>query len=122
MADSKPAVLQAAGAVLAAEVVSRARPNVKLIGLLALGHLIIDVNQGALSAVLPFLKNAHGLSYAQVAMIVLTGNLASSIIQPLFGYLSDQTARRWLLPISIALSGLGLALIGIAPSYGAVLA
>jgi hypothetical protein len=69
MADSKPAVLQAAGAVLAAEVVSRARPNVKLIGLLALGHLIIDVNQGALVAVLPFLKNAHGLSYAQVAML-----------------------------------------------------
>jgi hypothetical protein len=35
MADSKPAVLQAAGAVLAAEETSRVRPNVKLIGLLA---------------------------------------------------------------------------------------
>jgi hypothetical protein len=42
MADSKPAVLQAAGSALAAEVASRARPNVKLIGLLALGHFVAD--------------------------------------------------------------------------------
>jgi FSR family fosmidomycin resistance protein-like MFS transporter len=122
MADSNPAVLQAAGSALAAEVASRARPNVKLIGLLALGHLVIDVNQGALTALLPFLKTAHGLSYAQAATIVLMTNLASSIIQPLFGYLSDQTARRWLLPISIGLTGLGLALIGVAPGYPVILA
>jgi len=122
MADSKPAVLDAAGSVLAAEVASRARPNVKLIGLLALGHLVIDLNQGSFSAILPFLKIEHGLSYSQVAMMVLVMSLTSSMIQPLFGYLSDQTARRWLLPISVVLSGAGLALIGLAPSYVAVLA
>jgi FSR family fosmidomycin resistance protein-like MFS transporter len=122
MADSKPAILEAAGSVLAAEVASRARPNVKLIGLLALGHLVIDLNQGSFSAILPFLKIEHGLSYSQVAMAVLTMSLTSSMIQPLFGYLSDQTARRWLLPIAVVLSGVGLALIGLAPSYLAVLA
>src|SRR5437870_341037 len=122
MADSKPAVLQAAGPLLAAEVISRARPNVKLIGLLALGHLVIDVNQGALSALLPFLKTAHGLTYAQAAMIVLMSTMTSSIIQPLFGYLSDQSGRRWLLPTSIALAGVGFALTGVAPSYPVILA
>jgi FSR family fosmidomycin resistance protein-like MFS transporter len=122
MADSTPAVLHAAGSSLVVEPSPRVRANVKLIGLLALGHLVIDVNQGALSAVLPFLKNVHGLTYVQAAMIVLTANLTSSIIQPLFGYLSDQIARRWLLPLSIALSGLGLAFTGVAPSYEAILA
>ena len=122
MADSKPAVLHTAGSSLIRATSARIRPNLKLIGLLALGHLVIDVNQGSLSAILPFLKNAHGLSYAQAATIVLTANLTSSIIQPLFGYLSDQTARRWLLPLSVVLSGLGLAFIGVAPSYGAILA
>ena len=122
MADSKPAVLHAAGSALVSEASARTRPNLKLIGLLAFGHLIIDVNQGSLSAILPFLKNAHGLSYAQAAMIVLMANLTSSVIQPLFGYLSDQTARRWLLPLSIAFSGLGVALTGIAPSYTVILA
>ena len=121
MADSKPAVMDAAGASLVASFPTRVRPNLKLIGLLALGHLVIDVNQGALSAILPFLRNLHGLTYAQAATIVLTANLTSSIVQPLFGYLSDQTARRWLLPVSVLLSGLGLALIGIAPTYGGIL-
>ena len=115
-------MLSAAGSVLTAGAPARVRPNVKLIGLLALGHLVIDVNQGSLTAILPFLKNAHGLSYAQAAMILLIANLTSSIIQPLFGYLSDQTARRWLLPLSVMLSGIGLAFTGLAPSYPAVLA
>src|SRR5207247_3250382 len=66
-------------------------------------------------------KNAHGLSYAQAATIVLVGNLTSSLIQPLFGYLSDQLARRWILPTSVFLSGAGVALIGIAPGYLTVL-
>lgn len=122
MADSKPAVLSAAGPVLSAAVSGRVRPNVKLIGLLAAGHCIIDVNQGSLTALLPFLKTAHALSYAQAAMILLIANLTSSIIQPLFGYLSDQIARRWLLPASVLLSGLGLGLTGLAPSYPVILA
>jgi hypothetical protein len=60
MADSTPAALQAAGHSHAA--LSALRPNVKLIGLLALGHLVIDVNQGSLSALLPFLKSTHELT------------------------------------------------------------
>ncbi len=115
MADSTAVTTFAAGA-------ARVRPHTKLIALLALGHLVIDLNQGALPAVLPFLRKAHGLSYAQAATIVLVGNLASSLIQPLFGYFSDRIARRWLLPASVFLSGAGLALIGVAPGYGAILA
>jgi FSR family fosmidomycin resistance protein-like MFS transporter len=122
MADSKSAALEEVAAssfVVAAE---RVKPHAKLIALLALGHFVIDLNQGSIPAVLPFLRNAHGLSYAQAATIVLVGNVASSLIQPLFGYLSDQIARRWILPTSVFLSGAGLALTGVAPGYPTVLA
>jgi len=95
----------------------RVRPATRLIALLALGHLVTDVNQGSLPALLPFLKHAHGLSYAAVGSIVLAANLMSSLIQPVFGYLSDRTTRRWLLPLSVATSGTGLALTGVAPNY-----
>jgi FSR family fosmidomycin resistance protein-like MFS transporter len=122
MADSKPVVLGAAGPSLVAEAPERARPHAKLIGLLALGHFVIDANQGALPAILPFLKAAHGLSYAQAGAIVLIGNLTSSVIQPAFGYLADRSARRWLLPASLCFAGLGLGLLGLAPSYPALLA
>lgn len=121
MGDSKPAALSSAAAseFLAGE---RVKPHTKLIALLALGHFIIDTNQGALPAVLPFLKQWHGLTYAQAAMIVLAGNLTSSLIQPLFGYLSDQIARRWILPLSVLVSGVGIGLLGVAPGYPALLA
>jgi MFS transporter, FSR family, fosmidomycin resistance protein len=89
---------------------------------LALGHFATDMAQGALPAVLPFLKEAHALTYAQAATIVLAANMTSSIIQPLFGYLSDQLARRWILPVSVFFSGAGIALVGLAPGYSTVLA
>jgi len=121
MADAKPAALGSAAASLITDSVSRVRPNARLIGLLALGHLVIDTNQGSLPAVLPFLKSAHGLSYAEAGTIVLVANITSSIIQPLFGYMADQTVRRWLLPLSVLLSGIGLGLTGVAPGYGVLL-
>jgi len=99
----------------------RVKPNMRLLGLLALGHMVIDTNQGALPAILPFLRSALDLSYAATGTIVLTANVTSSLIQPLFGYLADKTARRWLLPLSVLLSSLGIGLLGLAPSYGAVL-
>ncbi len=121
MADSKPAVLVETAATPLVAHAERVRPHTKLIALLALGHLVIDLNQGSLPAILPFLRTVHDLTYAQAATIVLVANLTSSLIQPLFGYFSDQIARRWILPISVFLSGIGLALTGVAPGYLAVL-
>jgi FSR family fosmidomycin resistance protein-like MFS transporter len=121
MADSKPAAFTASAAPALVVETERVRPNAKLIGLLAVGHLVIDVNQGSLPAILPFLKTAHALSYAETGAIVLAANITSSVVQPLFGYLSDRTARRWLLPLSVFVSGLGLGLTGVAPGYGALL-
>src|SRR3989442_10641424 len=121
MAESKPAALHEAGATTFVVAAEGVKPHVTLIALLALGHLVIDLNQGSIPPVLPFLRNAHGLSYAEAATIVLVGNLTSSLIQPLFGYLSDQIARRWILPTSVFLSGVGLALMGVAPGYLTVL-
>jgi MFS transporter, FSR family, fosmidomycin resistance protein len=121
MVESKPAVLDAAASFVPAAV-DRVRPHTRLIALLALGHLVVDVNQGSLPAVLPFLKSAHGLSYADAGALVLAGNLTSSIIQPVFGYLSDRTARRWILGTAVLISGSGLALTGVAGGYVALLA
>jgi len=101
---------------------ARAKPDMRLLGFLALGHMVIDINQGSFPVILPFLKDALNLSYAATGMIVLAANITSSLIQPLFGYLADKTARRWLLPISVLLSAVGLGFLGLAPSYGAVLA
>jgi FSR family fosmidomycin resistance protein-like MFS transporter len=123
MADSEPAVYRApVAAGLLASTARSIRPNTKLIALLSVGHFVVDLNQGCLPALLPFLKSAHQLSYAAVATIVLAANVASSIVQPLFGYFADRATRRWMLPGSVLLTGAGFALMGLAPGYAALLA
>ena len=98
-----------------------ARPAPGLLALLSTGHMVVDINQGALPAILPFLREAFALSYAGAAAIMLVASVTSSVIQPLFGYLADRMARRWLLPLAVFVSGLGVGLTGIAPSYAMVL-
>lgn len=49
---------------------------------LAVGHLVTDLQAGALPIVLPHLKELFTLSYSQLAAIVLTQNITSSVIQP----------------------------------------
>src|SRR2546426_5600352 len=93
MAEPKPAAYGAPAAqALVASTTDRVRPNAKLIALLSLGHFVVDLNQGSLPAVLPFLKSAHQLSYASAATIVLAANVASSLVQPLFGYCRSTTS------------------------------
>ena len=71
---------------------------------LALGHLVTDMQAGALPIVLPQLKELFSLSYSQLAAIVLLQNIMSSVIQPAFGYLTDRLSDATL---SAALCGAG---------------
>ena len=89
---------------------------------LSAGHLFTDVCQGSVPALLPFLISRDHLSYAAASALVLAATISSSVIQPLFGHLSDRRSLPWLMPLGPALGGLGVALVGIAPSYGAIFA
>jgi FSR family fosmidomycin resistance protein-like MFS transporter len=87
------------------------------LGLLGAGHLSVDLCQGAVPALLPFLAAERGYSYAALGALVLFSTIGSSIIQPLFGLLSDRFARPGLMPAGLAMAGIGIALTGPAPSY-----
>jgi len=87
------------------------------VGLLSIGHLATDINQGALPAMLPFFIAAYDLSYAAAAGIVFAANMTSSIVQPLFGHAADRVSKPWLLLIGLMLAGIGLGFTGIFQSY-----
>jgi FSR family fosmidomycin resistance protein-like MFS transporter len=91
--------------------------NLKVLLLLIAGHFVTDINTGALPAFLPFLKESLNLTYTMTASVILVFNVTSSVIQPIFGYLSDRWSIRWLLPLGPFIASLGLGLLGIAPSY-----
>lgn len=84
---------------------------------LSLGHLCVDLCQGALPALLPFLIAAHAWSYGQASALVLAATVCSSVIQPLFGHLSDGRSLPWLMPAGVLVAGVGIALAGVAGSY-----
>jgi MFS transporter, FSR family, fosmidomycin resistance protein len=91
--------------------------NKKALALLGLGHAMVDLNTGALPALLPFLKSTFALSYTALGTLILVANLSSSLIQPIFGHMSDRSARPWLLPFGVLAATCGMAAVGLAPNY-----
>ena len=85
--------------------------------LLSVGHACVDVYQGAVAALVPFFVSERAYSYAATAGILLAASLLSSVVQPLFGVLTDRWAMPWLLPASTLTSGAGVALAGVTSSY-----
>lgn len=85
---------------------------------LSAGHMFTDIAQGSIPALLPFLKSQDHLSLAAASALVLAATISSSVIQPLFGHVSDRISLPWLMPLGPALGGIGVALAGLAPNYG----
>lgn len=83
-----------------------------------IGHSCTDINQGALSAILPFLLVAHqDFTYTDLVMLVFAANIASAVIQPLFGWLGDKHPSPWFMALGVFLAGLGMTAIGFAQDY-----
>lgn len=94
----------------------------KKIFLVSLGHLSCDVNGGALPALLPFLIANYGFNYQAAAGLMFAFSFLSSIIQPVFGYLSDRISKPWFIPVGVLLAGTGVASIGFLRGYWAIFA
>lgn len=92
----------------------------KKISLLSLGHLSCDVNGGALPAILPFLREAYGLTYQATGGLMFAFSCLSSVIQPLFGLLADKLSKPWFIPLGILLAGLGIGCIGWLGDYWSI--
>jgi MFS transporter, FSR family, fosmidomycin resistance protein len=90
------------------------------LGLLSAGHFSVDLTQGAVPALLPFFVAERHLSYAAAAGLVLAQTISSSVLQPLFGQLTDRWPAPWLLPAGVAMAGVGLGAAALLPTYGLI--
>lgn len=84
---------------------------------LALGHGCSDINQGALSAVLPFIIAAYHYDYTTAAMLVTVSNLFGSIVQPIFGTIADRKNKPWIMALGVLLAGGGMAFTGLTSNF-----
>ncbi|MFG3254810.1 MFS transporter [Streptomyces sp. NPDC048172] len=97
------------------------KPHTRSLALLSVSHACVDVYQGAVAALIPFFVAERAYSYAAASGIVLAASLLSSVVQPLFGALTDRWPLPWLLPVSTLAGGTGVALAGVSGSYAVTL-
>ncbi len=84
----------------------------------AFAHGLNDAYAAFVPPLLPRLMDRLGLSIALAATVAMTYSIASSLLQPLLGYLADRYGRRAFLVAGPLLSGVFVSLIGWAPSFG----
>lgn len=69
--------------------------NKKAITTLSLGHFVVDLYASCLVPLYPFIVDKLGINLATISLIISIGHLASSMMQPLFGFLADKTKHRF---------------------------
>jgi FSR family fosmidomycin resistance protein-like MFS transporter len=89
-----------------------------VLALLSTGHFFIDLYSGALSALQPRLVEKHGLTLAQAGQLGGVLILSSSVLQPLYGYLSDRLRSPVFTILAPAVAGCFVSALGLAPSFG----
>ena len=93
------------------------RRSLRPLGLLTSGHLVTDLAQGSVPALLPFLRTELHLSYTRTAAIMLAATVASSVVQPFFGHLFDKRRGDWLLVAGPAVAGAGIGLLAFVHTF-----
>lgn len=91
--------------------------NRRGLAMMSSAHLVDDLYQGAVPALLPFFVAQRHYSYASVAGLTLAATILSSVAQPAFGWWTDKRPRRWLIPAGISTAAAGVALAGFFTSY-----
>jgi FSR family fosmidomycin resistance protein-like MFS transporter len=85
--------------------------------LLTTSHIVDDIYQGAVPAIIPFLVVAYHYNYLAVTGITLAATVVSSVVQPAFGLLTDRRRMSWLLIAGMVTAGVGVGLSGLTSSY-----
>jgi FSR family fosmidomycin resistance protein-like MFS transporter len=85
-------------------------------------HFLNDTASGIVPALLPLYRAAFHLTYAESGLIVLLTYVTSSLTQPVAGWVTDRRPAPWLLPLGVGLSTCALAVSGLMPAYGPLLA
>lgn len=85
--------------------------------LLSAAHLVDDINQSFLPALLPLIIINYRLSLQAAGTLVLAQAISSSVIQPAIGQLADKRPLPWLIGVGLLLAGGGIATIGLTRSY-----
>jgi len=93
----------------------------RIIGAVALAHLINDLIQSVLPSIYPMLKANYGLTFTQVGLITLTFQVTASLLQPWVGFYTDRHPKPLLLPAGMICTLIGILMLSQVGSFPLIL-
>ncbi|RPI52541.1 MAG: MFS transporter, partial [Acidobacteria bacterium] len=78
--------------------------------------------QSLLPSIYPMLKQSFGLSFGQIGLITLVNQITASLLQPVIGMYTDRRPMPYSLAAGMAVTLIGMMLLGFGPTYGAIIA
>ncbi len=86
-----------------------------------LGHLSVDIYSGMVPLILLVLTDPLGLTYAQVGFAAMFFSLASSVLQPFFGWMGDQRGARPIAVMGVAAIAITVGMMRFVDQYAMLL-
>lgn len=90
---------------------------IKVVGAVAVAHLLNDLIQAVLPAIYPMLKTNFSLSFVQVGLISLVYQITASLLQPWIGLYTDKHPKPYLLPLGMVVTFSGILLLAFSPNF-----
>lgn len=84
---------------------------------LCAAHFVNDSYSSIIYPLLPLLQSKLGLTTAQVFWLAPLYAISSSLMQPVYGFISDRYARRFFAVFGPTITAVFVSMIGLAPSY-----
>lgn len=95
-----------------------AAPIGMTLALLCCGHFFVDLYSGSLGALQPLLVRQFRMSLTDAGILGGALVLSSSVMQPVYGYLSDRLSTKLFVALGPAVAGVFISSLGLAPAYG----
>jgi MFS transporter, FSR family, fosmidomycin resistance protein len=97
------------------------RSDAKVTGLISAAHFFSHLYLLALPPIFPVLQAELGIGATQLGLVIAALNVTTMLAQTPTGMLVDRIGPAWILIVGHSLFAIGIALMGIFPSFGAIL-
>jgi FSR family fosmidomycin resistance protein-like MFS transporter len=89
--------------------------------LFCMGHFLVDLYSGALGALQPLLQTRYGLNFTQAGILGGVLVCSSSVMQPVYGLMSDRWPSRFFTVLAPAVAGIFISSLGWSSNYWGLL-
>lgn len=82
-----------------------------------ISHFLNDMIQSIIPSIYPIIKDKFDFSFAQIGIITLMFQMASSILQPFTGLYADKHPRPYALSVGMCFTLIGLLMLAFSENY-----